>query len=98
MLESLGIHTVALDSAQDAIQLLETGVHFDFRLVDFDLSIINGPEVSTILFKIFSLWHFNQQLIGDVKIEERGVKVEHTLYIFDRKTYIIYEQTGLFYI
>lgn len=59
MLESLGIHTVALDSAQDAIQLLETGVHFDFRLVDFDLSIINGPEVSTILFKIFSLWHFN---------------------------------------
>lgn len=59
MLESLGIHTVALDSAQDAIQLLETGVHFDFILVDFDLSIINGPEVSTILFKIFSLWHFN---------------------------------------
>ncbi|XP_045787870.1 two-component response regulator ORR42-like [Trifolium pratense] len=45
MLESIGIRTEPAYNAQEAIQLLLTGVKFDFIFVDFDLSIINGPEL-----------------------------------------------------
>ncbi|KAK2397102.1 hypothetical protein P8452_18211 [Trifolium repens] len=47
MLESIGIRTEPANNAQEAIQILLTGVKFDFIFVDFDLSIINGPELVT---------------------------------------------------
>jgi CheY-like chemotaxis protein len=50
MLESIGIRTEPANNAQEAIQILLTGVKFDFIFVDFDLSIINGPEVSPIFY------------------------------------------------
>jgi len=59
MLESIGIRTEPANSAQEAMQILLTGVKFDFIFVDFDLPIINGPEVSTVyLFFILLIYFF----------------------------------------
>ncbi|KAL5080138.1 hypothetical protein RYX36_008559, partial [Vicia faba] len=44
ILESIGIRTEPANSAQEAMQLLLTGVNFDIIFVDFDLPIISGPE------------------------------------------------------
>jgi PleD family two-component response regulator len=51
MLESIGVRTKSVIGAQEAIQLLLTGVKFDFIFVDFDLS--SGPQVPKILFSCF---------------------------------------------
>jgi PleD family two-component response regulator len=57
MLESIGIRTEPANNAQEAIQILLTGVKFDFIFVDFDLSIISGPEVQR--FFIFPFYFVN---------------------------------------
>ncbi|CAK8533610.1 unnamed protein product [Lathyrus sativus] len=44
ILESIGIRTEPANSAQEAMQLLLTGVNFDIIFVDFDLPIISGPQ------------------------------------------------------
>jgi len=60
MLESIGIRTEPANSAQEAMQILLTGVKFDFIFVDFDLPVINGPGVSTIyLFFILLIFLFH---------------------------------------
>ncbi|PNX62240.1 two-component response regulator ARR22-like protein, partial [Trifolium pratense] len=44
MFESIGIRTEPANSAEEAMQILSTGVNFDFIFVDFDLPITNGPQ------------------------------------------------------
>jgi len=54
MLESIGIQTEPANSSQEVVHILLTGAKFDYIFVDFDLSITNGPQVSTIsLFYIY---------------------------------------------
>ncbi|XP_045812354.1 two-component response regulator 24-like [Trifolium pratense] len=45
MFESIGIRTEPANSAEEAMQILSTGVNFDFIFVDFDLPITNGPQL-----------------------------------------------------
>jgi CheY-like chemotaxis protein len=45
MLESIGIRTEPANGAEEAIQILSTGVNFDFIFVDSDLPITSGPQV-----------------------------------------------------
>lgn len=47
---SLGIEALAVNNVQEALEILMDGVRFDFIVVDFDLAIINGPEVTSIFF------------------------------------------------
>jgi hypothetical protein len=56
MFESIGVRTKSVIGAQEAIQLLLTGVKFDFIFVDFDLS--SGPQVPKILFSCFYVFFF----------------------------------------
>ncbi|GAU37096.1 hypothetical protein TSUD_278830 [Trifolium subterraneum] len=45
MLESIGIRTEPANGTAEAIEILSTGVNFDFIFVDFDLPITSGPEL-----------------------------------------------------
>ncbi|KAK2365749.1 two-component response regulator [Trifolium repens] len=45
MLESIGIRTEPANGAEEAIQILSTGVNFDFIFVDSDLPITSGPQL-----------------------------------------------------
>lgn len=50
ILESIGIQTEPANNAQEAMQLLLTGVNFDVIFVDFDLPMISGPQVLIVSF------------------------------------------------